>query len=171
MNGPPHTPQDSPQHGDKSTSNWKAWGIGCLLATLLMVSPVGMVFWQFYKGARDMKHAHDEFKRTVNPDELRAWVFSQFQKHPEGGYIEELVEEWPKTLPHFKGSRSSSVRLDSSNEKADSPRRAVLVWNFSGGYGLLVSIWLNPDGAPVDEEYTSPDQEWARGVSFSFLHK
>jgi hypothetical protein len=137
------------------------------VAVLVILSPIALLFWQFYTGARDMRHANDEFKRTVNPDELRTWVCSQVTKHPDGGYL-DAEADWPETFPRFSGSRGVRMYLYPSNENPTplDTLCAYLVWDFSGGYALKVSVQVNPDGTPVDVDDREP---WAKGITFDFL--
>jgi hypothetical protein len=94
----------------------------------------------------------------VNPDELRAWVFSQAKKRPLEWHSEEGKAEWPDTFPHFAESHRFRVSL--------SIPRTSLIWDFSGGYSLRVNVFLNPDGTPVDvDEYLL----LANGITIDFL--
>lgn len=149
--------------GERATSS-KSAIVGCLLMMLVGAAPWACVFWQMGKGLHDMKRARDEFKRTVNPDDLRAWVFTQIKRNPEGGNFREAAADWPDTFPRFAGSRHFTVHLSPSHDA----QGAGLIWGFSGGYGLKATVWLNPDGTPVDVE---DDPPWAKGVTFDFLAK
>lgn len=171
MNEQPHTHQDSAQGEYKGNSGCKVVGIACLLATLVVLSPIGILFCVMRKGYHDARSAREEFKRTVDPDELRAWALMQIEKHPEGGYITVAREEWPKTFPPFKESRGLSLHLDPTDlnqSKGDDLHRAILVWDFSAGYGMQVTVWLNDDGTPPDLE---GERDWARGIGVYLLSK
>jgi hypothetical protein len=171
MNEQLHAHQDSVQGEDKGNSGCKVVGIACLLATLVVLSPMGMLFCVMQKGYHDARSAREEFKRTVNADELRAWALMQNKKHPEGGYIRVSTEDLPKTFPRFTQSRGLSLHLDPSDldqGKRDDLLRAALVWGFFGGHGLKVSIWINPDGTPPDFE---DERDWARGITLDILSR
>jgi hypothetical protein len=170
MNEQPHAPQDSTQGEDKGTSGWKELGIACLLATLVVLSPIGILFLVMQKGYYDARSAREEFTRTVNPDELRAWARMQFKKHPKGGYIKISAEELPKTFPHFAVSRGLSLHLEPSDvdQRHSDVLMVILVWGFSAGYSMSVNVWLNPDGSPAD---TGDGPFWAKGITIDILSK
>jgi hypothetical protein len=46
--------------------------------------------------------------------------------------------------------------------------RAILVWDFSAGYALQATVWLNSDGTPPDLENES---DWSRGITTYVLSK
>ncbi|QIF03054.1 hypothetical protein [Roseimicrobium sp. ORNL1] len=165
MNNQSHAHQGTSQSGAQSTAGWKEVGIACLLATLVLLSPIVMLFWVMQKGYHDARSAQDELKRTANPDELRAWAWMQIKKHPHGGYMTVPVEELPKTFPQFAQSRGLSLHLDAADVEQgnrDDVLRAILVWGFSSGYSMSVTVWLNPDGSAADID--SP-QAWAKGLT------
>ena len=154
----------------EETSGWKVVLLSCVLATLVVLAPIlwfaGLMLIAHY----DVRRAQDEFKRTVNPEELRAWFLAQHRKHPEGEYSREAAEEWPQTFPRFAASRGFIVYLTPSSEAQDASGtlRGFVVWNFSCGEGLKVAVWLNPDGTPFEAEDQPP---WSQGVTFQHLHK
>ena len=154
----------------EETSGWKIILLSCVLATMVVLSPILWFMGWMLKAQYDVRRARDEFKRTVNPDELRSWVFSQHKKHPEGGYSREGTEEWPHSFPRFAAARHFMVHLAPSGEaqSAKGTLRGFAVWNFSCGEGLKVEVWLNPDGTPLDMEDEPP---WAEGITFQHLHK
>jgi hypothetical protein len=122
------------------------------------------------RGYYDARSAAEEFKSKVNPDELRAWAWTQIKEHPEGGDRTVSEEEWPKTFPHFTQSRALSLLLDPSEVRQNNRdvMRAALLLGFSAGYRLKVTVWLNADGSPPDWEN---ERDWARGITIDLLSK
>jgi hypothetical protein len=126
------------------------------------------------QASRDIQNARDEFKRSVNPDELRSWILAQFKKHPQGGHIKEAVDDWPETFPqlprrHFLMSLHPPKEIQGHNARLE----ARLRWGFFD-QNLTVTVLLKPDGSPADagdEEHLPPTQKWARGITFGHIHR
>ena len=121
-----------------------------------------------HKAHQDVQSAIDEFKSTVNPDDLRAWVLMQLKKHPQGQDSNEMVQEWPSTFPKFRGSRFTVyLRPLIEGSSPESSQGASLIWDFRGE-ALKVTILLNPDGTAADFD---DHPTWANGIALDHLHK
>lgn len=131
-----------------------------------------IVYAAMVKATHDIQNARDEFKRNVNPDDLRSWVLTQFRKHPRGGCIEEARHDWPETFPQLP-KRQFLLSLYPSNEiqSLDARLEARLRWGFFE-QNLTVTVVLKSDGTPADmedEEYLPTAQRWAKGIMFGLI--
>lgn len=150
-----------------------SWGcrvlaVGCVAAALFVMSPLFIFVGSIIKAGRDVENARAEFKRTVKPDELRAWVLTQLKKYPRDGVSEKSAMEWPASFPSFPNGRFL-VYLDHDHAGLGlyHVHRALIVWHFFD-QGLKVTVLLKSDGSPVEMEY---QREWAKGISFDHLSK
>ncbi|RBP46578.1 hypothetical protein DES53_102969 [Roseimicrobium gellanilyticum] len=140
-------------------------------ATSICVGDI--VYEATMRANHSIESARDEFKRSVNPDELRSWVLAQFRKHPGGGCIEEAVHDWPETFPQLPTRRFLLSLYPSSKPHGFEPRlEARLRWGFFD-QNLTVTVLLKSDGTPADvedEEWLPTAQKWAKGISFRQPH-
>lgn len=113
----------------------------------------------------EARNARQEFQRRVDPEELRTWAYSQLQAEAESGASRKAAAAWPAAFPTFPGSELK-VFLHHGQKKSDGSN-VVLVWHF-GGAALKVSVFLEPDGSPVDFE---DDPPWSTGIDFTYLRK
>ncbi|RBP46579.1 hypothetical protein DES53_102970 [Roseimicrobium gellanilyticum] len=103
-----------------------------------------MLIWPSYQANR----ARDEFKSTVNPDELRAWALFQLSRHPESDYVRDAAKEWPANFPHFRADSFHQFLHHANESEGPNGRRGViLAWSFRN-QDLTIAVWLNPDGRP-----------------------
>lgn len=126
------------------------------------MTPFGWLFVAMAKGNFELSQARREFQRTVNPEELRAWVFEQLKKHPVEGPTDSS-EEWPLTFPRFKG-RTPRVYVYTwcKDHRGKETRGASMHWDFFDRT-LSVVVYLNLDGTPADID---DESTWAKGVRF-----
>ena len=147
-------------------------GFGCgVLGIIVLITVAALFFvisWPMLKAGHDVEAARAEFKRTVNPNELRAWVLTQLKKYPHEFESGKSALEWPATFPKFPG-RDFYVYLypDYTGGGLDHVQGASMVWTFLD-QGLKVTVLLMPDGSPAEAER---GQEWAKGISFEHCSK
>lgn len=140
--------------------------MGCLVMVLVCITPFVFIFAALRKAYLDAENARDEFKRTVNPNELRAWVLEELRKHPQGGESFRSQDDLPASFPRFQASYFyvHLYPLDDANGWGG----ALLAWSFKD-QGLSVRLRLNADGTPTQIE--DGPQQWAKGIVISRYSK
>ncbi|MEQ1935639.1 MAG: hypothetical protein ABL962_17415 [Fimbriimonadaceae bacterium] len=154
----------------KAKMSWgcRVLAVGCVAAALFVMSPLFIFVGSIIKAGHDVKNARTEFKRTVKPEELRAWVLNQLKKYPRDGFNEKSAMEWPASFPNFPTKRFL-VYLDHDHAGLGPyhVQGASISWRFfDQGFG--VTVLVKPDGSPAEAEH---EQEWAKGISFDHFSK
>jgi hypothetical protein len=133
---------------------------------LVCITPFVLIFAALRKAYLHAENARKEFERTVNPDELRAWVLEELGKHPQGGEGFRSQDDLPTTFPHFPASYFyvHLYPLDDVHGWGG----ANLAWSFKD-QSLSVRVWLNADGTPANLDDWQP--QWAKGIVISRYSK
>jgi hypothetical protein len=140
--------------------------VGCLVMVLVCITPFVLIFAALRKAYLDAEHARKEIERTVNPDQLRAWVLEELRKQPQGGEGFRSQDDLPATFPHFPANYFYVFLYPLDD--ADGWGGANLAWSFKD-QSLSVRVWLNADGTPANLK--DEPQQWAEGIVISSYSK
>lgn len=156
------------QRKNKMTVGARRGCIAFAILGFLMLAFFATLAWQLHKNYEDAETIEAEFIRTVDPDDLRAWVLAQITKHRQDEYYRVAKEAWPSNFPKLRQERFRMFHQKRDGEGAQSEvLEAFLIWDL-GSDGLKLSVFLHPDGSPVEIEHGST---WAKGVRFEHIPK
>lgn len=158
----------NPEEAEGRAGRRGAMFLWLLVLLLVWASPFAYIGWQVRQSSKELDAFEEEFKRRVNPDELRAWVMTQLKRHPQGGTVSLGRLDCPSSFPSLR-QHELWVFLSRLEEAHPRPgvQGASLFWNY-GYLGMKVSVYLNEDGTAANVDFIQP---WAKGVTFERISK